>query len=96
MASQGAKAEHYHFSHALRAGEMTRQHYSNVSTETVTKRIPEDKNTLSLGTPLLGLDLRSPGTWALYSQMLPFIFSEAPAAASYDISAPRRRDDAGM
>jgi len=89
MASQESKTEHYHFRHGLRAGEMTRQHYSNVSTETVTKRIPEDKNTLSLGTPLLGLDLRSPGTWALYSQMLPFIFSEAPAAASHRISVPR-------
>jgi len=89
MAGQESKTEHYHFRHGLRAGEMTRQHYSNVSTETVTKRIPEDKNTLSLGTPLLGLDLRSPGTWALYSQMLPFIFSEARAAASHRISVPR-------
>ena len=87
MASQGAKAEHYHFSHALRAGEMTRQHPS-VSAETVAKQIPYDKHTVSLGTPLLGLDPRSPGTWTLYSQMLPFIFSEAPAAASHRMSVP--------
>jgi hypothetical protein len=97
MANQEAKAEHYHFRHALRAGEMTRQHYSSVSVETATKQMPRDKHTLSLGTPLLGLNPRSPSTWALYSQMLPFIFSEAPAAASHGIGAPRRRDDdAGM
>jgi hypothetical protein len=76
---------------------MTRQHYSSVSAETATKQTPRDKHTLSLGTPLLGLDPRSPSTWALYSQMLPFIFSEAPAATSHGIRAPRRRDDeAGM
>src|SRR5215472_17298963 len=66
MASQEAKAERYHFRHARRAGEMTRQHYSIVSAETATERMPRDKHTLSLGTPLLGLDPRRPSTWALY------------------------------
>jgi len=94
MANQEAKAEHYR---ALRAGEMTRRHYSSVSVETATKQMPRDKHTLSLGTPLLGLDPRSPSTWALYSQMLPFIFSEAPAPASDGIGSPRRREgETGM
>jgi hypothetical protein len=77
MASQ-EKAEYYHFHHALRAEEITPQHHKSVSAETATKQIPRNKHTLSLGTTLLGLDARSPHTWALYSQMLPFIFSEAP------------------
>jgi hypothetical protein len=72
------KAEYYHFHHALRAEEITPQHRKSVSAETATKQIPRNKHTLSPGTPLLGLDPRSPHTWALYSQMLPFIFSEAP------------------
>jgi hypothetical protein len=77
MASQ-EKAEPYHFRHALRAEEITPQHHNRVSAETATKQIRRDKRTLSPGTPLLGLDARSPSTWALYSHMLPFIFSEAP------------------
>jgi hypothetical protein len=77
MASQ-EKAEHYHFRHALRDEEITPQHHNRVPAETATKQIPRDNHTLSPGTPLLGLDARSPSTWALYSQMLPFIFSEAP------------------
>jgi hypothetical protein len=36
--------------------------------------------TVAPGTPLLGLDPRSPGTWLLYSEMLPFIFSVTPSA----------------
>lgn len=75
MAAQ-EKVEHYHFRHALRA-EITLQHHNSVSAETATKQIRRDKHTLSPGTPLLGLDPRSPRTWALYSQMLPFVFSEA-------------------
>jgi hypothetical protein len=77
MGSQ-EKAEHYHFRHALRTEEITPQRYNSASAETATKQMPRDKHTLSPGTPLLGLDARSPNTWALYSQMLPFIFSEAP------------------
>jgi hypothetical protein len=95
MGSQVAKAEHYHFRHTVRAEEMTRQRHNSVSAETAIKQTSRDTtHTLSLGTPF---DPRSPSTWTLYSQMLPFVFSEAPAAASHGISAPRRRDDdAGM
>jgi hypothetical protein len=77
MASQ-EKAEYYHFYHSLRAEDITPPHHKSMSAETATKQIPRNKHTLSPGTPLLGLDPRSPHTWALYSQMLPFIFSEAP------------------
>jgi hypothetical protein len=77
MASE-EKAKHYHFRHALSAEEITPQRHNSVLAETATKQIPRDKHTLSLGTPLLGLDARSPSTWALYSHMLPFIFSEVP------------------
>jgi hypothetical protein len=80
------------FRHALRTEEIAPQHHNRVSAETATKQIPRDKHTLSPGTPLLGLDARSPSTWALYSEMLPFIFSEAPAPASDRISARRRRE----
>jgi hypothetical protein len=78
MASQEARPERYHFRHTLGAEEVTPQHHNNGSAEAVTKQMPRDKHTLSGGTPLLGLDPRNPHTWALYSQMLPFIFSEAP------------------
>jgi hypothetical protein len=77
MASQ-EKAEHYHFRHAMRTEEIAPQPHNSVSAETPTKQIPSDKNKLSPGKPLLGLDPRSPRTWALYSQMLPFVFSEVP------------------
>jgi hypothetical protein len=47
--------------------------------------------------PLLGLDPRNPTTWALYSEMLPFIFSEAPAASSDGIDASQpREEEVGM
>ena len=91
-----AKAEHHHLRPSGYAEELTPPH--NVSFETSITQMPINKTyALAPGTPLLGLDPRSPSTWALYSQMLPFIFSEAPAAASQGISVPRRRDDdAGM
>jgi hypothetical protein len=96
-ASRQAKAEHYHFHQVLRAEEMTPQRHNSVSAEAAINQTPRETHALSLGTPLLGLDPRSPSTWALYSQMLPFIFSEAPATASHEISAPRHYDDeAGM
>jgi hypothetical protein len=54
----------------------------NVPSETLITQMPINKTyTLSLGTPLLGLDPRSPSTWELYGEMLPFIFSEAPTAS---------------
>jgi hypothetical protein len=77
VASQ-EKVEYYHFHHVLRAKEITPQHHKSVSAETATNQIRRNKHTLSPETPLLGLDPRSPHTWTLYSQMLPFIFSEAP------------------
>jgi hypothetical protein len=98
MASQEAKPEHYHFRHTLHAEETTSRRHDTVSAETAIKQIPRDKaHALSLGTPLLGLDPRSPSTWALYSEMLPFIFSEAPTPTSGRVGAPRHREeDAGM
>jgi hypothetical protein len=93
MVSEEPKAEH----HTARAEDKTQQH-QNVSPETFIQQIPQDKTyTLSLGIPLLGLDPRSPSTWALYSEMLPFIFSEAPAPTSDLVSSPRHREeDTGM
>jgi hypothetical protein len=72
---------------------MTPQRHNSASAEAAINQIPPETHALSLGTPLLGLDPRSPTTWALYNQMLPFIFSEAPAAAPDEIGAPRRRDN---
>jgi hypothetical protein len=82
-----AKAEHRHLRPSGYAEDFTRRH--DVLSETSITQMPINKTyTLSPGTPLLGLDARSPSTWALYSRMLPFIFSEAPAPASDGISAP--------
>ena len=87
MMSRETKTDDHHLEQRTHAEEM------NVSPETSAKRIPRDKtDILSPGMPLLGLDLRSPSTWALYSEMLPFIFSEAPPPTSVGISAPQRRD----
>jgi hypothetical protein len=92
MTSQKTRTDHHHFGQTTRAEEMSRQQY-NGSLEAFGKQIPRDETyTLSPGMPLLGLDLRSPSSWALYSQMLPFIFSEAPAPTSAGISAPERRE----
>ena len=75
-----AKAKHHHFHPSGYAEDLTPR--DNVSSETSITQMPINKTyTLSLGTPLLGLDPRSPGTWELYSEMLPFIFSEAPDAS---------------
>jgi len=94
MVNREAKADHRYVRKATRAEEMTHQQYSP-SAETFDKQIPLDRShTLSPGMPLLGLDLRSPSTWALYSEMLPFIFSEAPAPTSDRISAPPHREGA--
>jgi hypothetical protein len=91
MTSPKTKAGQHHFGQTTHADDMTRRQY-NESPKTFAKQIPGDATyTLSPGMPLLGLDLRSPSSWALYSQMLPFIFSEAPAPTSVGISAPQRR-----
>jgi hypothetical protein len=82
-----AKAEHHHLRPSGYAQELTPRH--NVSLETSITQMPISKTYAPApGTPLLGLDPRSPSTWGLYSEMLPFIFSEAPAPASDGISAP--------
>jgi hypothetical protein len=73
------KAEHHHLRPSGYAEESTPR--DDVSSETSITQMPINKTyTLSPGTPLLGLDPRSPSTWELYSDMLPFIFSETPAA----------------
>jgi hypothetical protein len=75
-----AKAKHHHLRPSGYAEDLTPR--DSVSSEASITQIPINKTyTLSLGTPLLGLDPRSPGTWELYSEMLPFIFSEAPDAS---------------
>jgi hypothetical protein len=72
-----AKAKHHHLRPSGYAEDLISR--DNVSSETLITQMPINTTyTLSLGTPLLGLDPRSPNTWALYSEMLPFIFSEAP------------------
>jgi len=75
-----AKAEHHHLRPSGFAEDLTPRR--DVPSETSITQMPINKTyTLSLGTPLLGLDPRSPSTWELYGEMLPFIFSEAPTAS---------------
>jgi hypothetical protein len=75
-----AKANHHHLRPSGYAEDLTPR--DNVSTEHSITQMPINKTyTLSLGTPLLGLDPRSPSTWELHSEMLPFVFSEAPDAS---------------
>ena len=75
-----AKAEHHHLRPSGYAEDLTSR--DNVLSETSITQMPINKTyTLSLGTPLLGLDPRSPSTWELHSEMLPFVFSEAPDAS---------------
>jgi len=78
VARRLAKADHHHLRSSGYAEELTPH---NVSFETSITQIRINRTyTLASGTPLLGLDPRSPSTWVLYSEMLPFIFSEAPVA----------------
>ena len=73
-----AKAGHHHLRPSGYAEELTPH---NVSFEMLIPPMPINKTyTLASRTPLLGLDPRSPSTWLLFSEMLPFIFSEAPVA----------------
>jgi hypothetical protein len=74
-----AKAKHHHLRPSGYAEDLTPR--DNASSETSITQMPIKTYTLSLGTPLLGLDPRSPSTWELYSEMLPFIFSKAPDAS---------------
>jgi hypothetical protein len=75
-----ATAKHDHLRPSGYAEDLTPR--DNVSSEASIAQMPINKTyTLSLGTPLLGLDPRSPSTWELYGEMLPFIFSEASAAS---------------
>jgi hypothetical protein len=91
MASEESTSERsHHFRHSARAREITHRGALPV---TFVNRMPGDKtDTLSPGTPLLGLDPRRPSTWELYSQMLPPIFSEVPAPTSDKTSPPGRTD----
>jgi hypothetical protein len=74
------KVEHHHLRSSGYAEELTP--HDDVLSENSITQMPVNKTyTLSAGTPLLGLDPRSPSTWELYSEMLPFIFSEARAAS---------------
>jgi hypothetical protein len=95
MAGGETKSERRHFHHTARAEEITHRGAPPI---TSIKQTPDDKaGTLSPGTPLLGLDPRRPSTWELYSQMLPPIFSEAPAQTSNKTNAPRwRNEEPGM
>jgi len=71
-----AKAGHRHHRSAGYAKEVTPRR--NVASETSARSTLT--YTLSPGLPLLGLDPRSPSTWALYNQMLPPLFSEVSAS----------------
>jgi len=85
MARQDTKAENYH----SRTTGADAHPYDSTSPDAFIKQIPRDRTaTLLPGRPLLGLDLRSPSTWTLYSQMLPFIFSEQSVPTSNEVSAP--------
>jgi len=75
-----AKADHHHLRPSGYAEELTSRH--NVSFGTLITQVLINKtHRLAPGTPLLGLDPRSPNTWLFYSEMLPFIFSETPGEA---------------
>ena len=75
-----AKTNHHHLRPSGYAEELTSR--LNVSFETpITQVLINKTHTLAPGTPLLGLDPRSPSTWELYSGMLPFIFSETRGEA---------------
>jgi hypothetical protein len=74
-----AKADHHHLRPSGYAEELTPR---NVSFEMSITQMPINKTyALAPGAPLLGLDPRSPSTWELYSEILPFVFSKAPAAS---------------
>jgi hypothetical protein len=74
-----AKADHHHLRPSGYAEELTPR---NISFEMSITQMPINKTyALAPGAPLLGLDPRSPSTWELYSEMLPFVFSKAPAAS---------------
>jgi hypothetical protein len=75
-----AKAEHHHLRPSGYAEDLT-PHRDVLSETSITQTPINNTYTLAAGTPLLGLDPRSPRTWALYGEMLPFIFSEAPDAS---------------
>jgi hypothetical protein len=75
-----AKANHHHLRPSGYAEEFTSRHNVSFGTS-ITQVLINKTHTLAPGTPLLGLDPRSPSTWELYSGMLPFIFSETSGEA---------------
>jgi hypothetical protein len=80
IATRGtAKADHHNLRPLGYAKGGTHRH--NVSSRTSITQTPINNTyTLLPGLPLLGLDPRSPATWALYNQMLPPLFSEVSAS----------------
>jgi hypothetical protein len=80
IAARGMKKPQHHNLRPLGyANEGTHRH--DVSPGTSITQTPINKAyTLLPGLPLLGLDPRSPSTWALYNQMLPPLFSEVSAS----------------
>ena len=83
IATRGtARADHHHLRPLGYAKRGTYRHDASPSTSiTQTPIKPINKTyTLLPGLPLLGLDPRSPSTWALYNQMLPPLFSEVSAS----------------
>ena len=75
-----AKTNHHHLRPSGYAEELTSRHNVSFGTS-ITQVLINKTHTLAPGTPLLGLDPRSPSTWELYSEMLPFIFSETRGEA---------------
>jgi hypothetical protein len=80
IATRGtAKADHHNLRPLGYAKGGTHRH--DASSDTSITQMPINKTyTLLPGVPLLGLDPRSPSTWALYNQMLPPLFSEVSAS----------------
>ena len=79
IATRGtAKADHHNLRPLGYAKSGTHRH--DVSSGTSITQPPikpvNEPYTLLPGLPLLGLDPRSPSTWALYNEMLPLLFSE--------------------
>jgi hypothetical protein len=80
IATRGAaKADHHNLRPLGYAKAGTHRHDVSSGTS-ITQTLINNTYTLLPGLPLLGLDPRSPSTWALYNQMLPPLFSEVSAS----------------
>jgi hypothetical protein len=80
IANRGkAKADHHNL-RPLGYAKVGMHRHDALSGTSITQTPINKTYTLLPGLPLLGLDPRSPSTWALYNQMLPPLFSEVSAS----------------